>query len=367
MHTPSLAHPDLSFPEPPPATTRYALAMWVLLFASSVPAVYLSQAVGGHLDGWHTALWFIVGSYLPWVLVTSLLWALCRRWPLGMGRDVRHAGAFVLLGAVLTPLLSALGWTLGGWISQLHPFGQLPTSIEAVRAIAATALFAAPTYVAVIGIGQTLAFVRRYRRRGALLDTARQTALRQHLQHHVLFNALNAIGGLGYQRPADADRALARLADLLRDAMACPAQRALAEEVAAANDYLELQRLLRPAPLLVQWQLPAAAWQCAVPAMLLQPLLENAVRHSGWEQAEVALEIAVHARLDADVLRLSVHNRHGLAARAPAAGSGSGLRNLRERLQAMHGDRAGLHTEVDHEHYRVQLWMPVVPARAVTA
>lgn len=360
MRIVSPANVPPSPPHPPVAVLRYAVAMWALLVASSVPAVYLSQAVGGALDGWRTALWFICGSHLPWLLATPLLWALCRRWPLGMGRDLRHGLCLLLLGVLVTPLLSALGWTVGGWLSQLQPLGSLPTRAEALRAIAATALFAAPTYVAVIGLGQTLAFVRRYRRRGALLDQARQTALRQHLQHHFLFNALNAIGGLGYQRPADADRALARLSELLRDAMSCPPQRLLAEEVAAANDYLDLQRLLRDGPLTVQWQLSPAAWRCQVPALLLQPLLENAVRHSGWEQGQATLQIRVHAEVVGQQLCMVVGNACGLAARPPPPGSGTGLGNLRQRLHAGHGARASLHTQAGADDFEVRLQMPAL-------
>ncbi len=348
---------------PPVAPLRYALAMWVVLFASSVPAVYLAQTVGGEAGGWRTALWFIGGSQLPWLLATPVLWSLCRQWPLGMGRDLRHGVCLLLLGAMVTPLLSAVGWVLGGWLSQLHPWGSLPDRAAAVRAIAATALFAAPTFVAVIGLGQTLAFVGRYRRRGALLDQARQTALRQHLQHHFLFNALNAIGGLGYQRPADADRALAGLSDLLRDAMACPPQRTLAEEIAAANDYLALQRLLRGMPLTVQWRLSAEAWHCRVPSLLLQPLLENAVRHSGWEQAEVALEIDVRAAVVEHMLCLSVRNPDGLAPQGPPPGTGTGLRNLRQRLDALHGARGSVQAGRDGEHFSVHVRLPAVDAQ----
>jgi len=361
--------PADSSPSPVSQTTapipplRYALALWAVLFASSVPAVYLAQTVGGEAGGWPAALWFMAGSQLPWLLATPVLWRLCRRWPLGMGRDLRHGACLLLLGAGVTPLLSAAGWVLGSWLSQLHPWGSLPDRTAAVRAIAATALFAAPTFVAVIGLGQTLAFVQRYRRRGALLDQARQTALRQHLHHHFLFNALNAIGGLGYQRPADADRALAGLSDLLRDAMACPPQRTLAEEVAAANDYLALQRLLRGMPLTVQWRLSAEAWQCQVPSLLLQPLLENAVRHSGWEQAEAALEIDVRADVAEGVLRLSVRNPHGLAPQIPPAGTGSGLGNLRQRLDALHGARGSVQAAVEGDHFSVRLRLPAIDAQ----
>lgn len=351
-------------PDPAPATLRYALAMWLLLVASSVPAVYLSQAVGGNLGGWRTAVWFICGSHLPWLLATPALWALCRRWPLGVGRDLRHATCLLLVGVLATPLLSALGWTLGGWLSQLHPVGSLPTRATAVRAIAATALFAAPTYVAVIGLGQTLAFVRRYRQRGALLDQARHTALRQHLQHHFLFNALNAIGGVGYHRPHDADRALARLSDLLRDAMACPAQRTLAEEVAAANDYLDLQRLLHAAPLHMQWHVTGPAWRCQVPALLLQPLLENAVRHSGWEQGDAALQIEVEAELMHGVLHVAVHNHCASGAARPVPGSGTGLDNLRHRLQALHGARATLQAGAAADHFSVRVQLPALEQAA---
>lgn len=333
--------------------------MWLLLVACSAPAVYFSQDMGGALGGVRSSLRFIVGSHLPWILATPALWAVCRRWPLGLGRDTRHAGLLVLLGVAITPLLSAAGWLLGGWLGQLYPWGTLPPRATVLRAVAITALFAAPTYVAVMGIGQTLAYVSRYRRRGELLAQARQAALRQHLQHHFLFNALNAIGGLGYQRPDAADRALARLAQLLRDAMACPPTRALADEVAAANEYLELQRLLREAPLNVQWQVGGTAWRCPVPGLLLQPLLENAVRHSGWEQGDAALEIRAEASVEGGMLHLAVHNPCGLGGNAPPSGNGTGLHNLRQRLLALHGRAAMLRTDARADRFSVFLQLPM--------
>lgn len=362
LHAPSLQLPATDTQATHVSPLRFALGMWAVLIACSAPAVYFSQDMGGDLGGARAALWFIVGSYLPWVLATPLLWALCRRWPLGVGRDLQHAGGLLLVGVVATPLLSAAGWVLGGWLGELLPWGTLPARPLLVRAVGITALFAAPTFVAVIGIGQTVVFVRRYHQRGALIGQARLTALRQHLQHHFLFNALNAIGGLGYRQPDAADRALARLAQLLRDSMACPPQRALAEEVAAATEYLELQRLLRDTPLDVEWQVAGAAWRCAVPSLLLQPLLENAVRHSGWEQGSEAMHIRVEASVSNAVLHLVVRNPRGMGNAAPPSGSGTGLHNLRQRLQALHGSAATLRTDAQPQQFSVVLQLPVQAA-----
>lgn len=325
------------------------LALWGLLIATAVPAVHLSQQPGGLLP----ATLFILGAQLPWMLATPVVWAGCRRWPLP-GR--RPLFGWLLAGLLLTPLLTALGWGMGHLLLHAWQPQPLPSHAQVVRAIGITALFALPTFIAVAGVGHGLAWLQRLRAQAEALQQAREVALRQHLQHHFLFNALNAIGGLALCRPHDADAALVQLASLLRDTVSCPPQRALVAELAAAQDYIALQSLLRDEALQLQLQASAEALARVLPALLLQPLLENAVLHSGWRAGDPPLVIELWAEIESGALQLQVSNpclrvsqSHGL---------GSGLATVRRRLQDVGGS---LCTRGEGTRYRVRLTVPAQP------
>lgn len=340
-----LPAPDVPLALPRPGVVM--LVLWGLLIATAVPAVHLSQQPGGLLP----AALFILGAELPWMLATPALWAACRRWPVpGGGRLF----GWVLLGLLLTPLLTTLGWALGHLLLQLWQPRALPPVPQVLRAIGITALFALPTFIAVVGVGHGLAALQRLKAHSDALQAAREVALRQHLQHHFLFNALNAIGGLALQRPFDADAALVQLSALLRDTLTCPAQRSLADEFAAAQDYIALQSLLRDEALQLHLQADGEALAREVPGLLLQPLLENAVLHSGWQPGDAALRIDIGARVDGGDLRLQLRNP--CLRPTQTRGLGSGHASLRRRL-AMVGGR--LQAGVHGGDYQVQLCLPV--------
>ena len=346
--SPALLLPAHEAPLPLPPPHWVMLALWGLLIATAVPAVHLSQEPGGLLP----AALFILGAELPWMLATPLLWAACRRWPLS-GR--RHLGGWLALCLLLTPLLTALGWTLGHLLLQLWQGQPWPALPQVLRAIGITALFALPTFIAVAGVGHGLAGLQRLRAQSEVLQQARETALRQHLQHHFLFNALNAIGGLALQRPRAADAALAQLSSLLRDTLQCPSQRCFADELGAAQDYVALQSLLHDQEVHLHLQASADALACTVPGLLLQPLIENAVLHSGWQPDDGPLRIELRADVQDGMLDVVLFNPC-LRPRT-SDGLGTGHAATQRRL-AMKGGRLQAGSEGDG--YRARLILPEV-------
>lgn len=346
--SPALLLPAHEAPLPLPPPHWVMLALWGLLIATAVPAVHLSQEPGGLLP----AALFILGAELPWMLATPLLWAACRRWPLS-GR--RHLGGWLALCLLLTPLLTALGWTLGHMLLQLWQGQPWPVLPQVLRAIGITALFALPTFIAVAGVGHGLAGLQRLRAQSEVLQQARETALRQHLQHHFLFNALNAIGGLALQRPRAADAALAQLSSLLRDTLQCPSQRCFADELGAAQDYVALQSLLHDQEVHLHLQASADALACTVPGLLLQPLIESAVLHSGWQPDDGPLRIELRAGVEDGMLDVVLFNPC-LRPRT-SDGLGTGHAATQRRL-AMKGGRLQAGNEGDG--YRARLILPEV-------
>ena len=173
------------------------------------------------------------------------------------------------------------------------------------------------------------------------LAEARLAQLAVQLRPHFFFNVLNTISALMQLDVARADRLLSRLGDLLRGSLESTAQELvpLREEMRLLELYAQvmLERFADRATL--QWQVDENALTAAVPAFLLQPLLENAFKH-GVERTRVRVRVEVVARREAGTLILIVRNTgSGLP---EDIREGVGLRNCRERLQVIYGDAAVL-------------------------
>ncbi|HUX68331.1 MAG TPA: histidine kinase [Terriglobales bacterium] len=169
------------------------------------------------------------------------------------------------------------------------------------------------------------------------LARAELANLRLQLQPHFLFNTLNTISAAMYEDVERADAMLARLGELLRHSLAeaPPAEEVpLARELETSRLYLEIMQARFEGRLRVRYAIAAGTEAALVPPFLLQPLLENALRHGGGEAGG---EIALAARREGDALVLEVADGGGGGA-APA-GLGLGLGHTAQRLQRLYGDR----------------------------
>ncbi|HET9706997.1 MAG TPA: histidine kinase [Gemmatimonadales bacterium] len=177
------------------------------------------------------------------------------------------------------------------------------------------------------------------------LTRVRLSALEGQLRPHFLFNVLNTISSVMYEDVAAADTMLARLADLLRRTLRRPSgsEVPLAEEIETLELYLDIMRVRFAERLSVDVQVDDAVRGAAVPALVLQPLVENALRH-GDPGPGAPARIAVRARRDDGSLLLEVEdNGPGLAGtQAEAVGKGVGLANTARRLEQLYGNRQSL-------------------------
>ncbi|HZR20588.1 MAG TPA: histidine kinase [Verrucomicrobiae bacterium] len=172
------------------------------------------------------------------------------------------------------------------------------------------------------------------------LVEARLEALRMQLNPHFLFNTLHAISALIHENPAAADRVLARLSELLRLSLdqSKPQEVPLSEELAFLDRYLEIEQTRFAERLTVQKQIAAETQPALVPYLILQPLVENAIRH-GIEPREGPglLRVCAHLRDGQLVLRV-VDNGDGLGDGISRPQEGIGLSNTRARLRHLYGD-----------------------------
>lgn len=200
-------------------------------------------------------------------------------------------------------------------------------------------------YLCLVGLAQAVQVRRRLREREqqaelleGRLNQARLRALQAQLQPHFLFNSLNGIAALIRCDPARAEEMVTSLSELLRLALSRSQRQCipLRDELEFLDRYLEIQQMRFGERLRVERELAAETLDCLVPSLLLQPLVENAVRH-GLEPAPHPGVLRIAARVDGARLHLTVtDNGVGLGA-GSQAGTGLGVASVRERLAALYG------------------------------
>ncbi len=210
------------------------------------------------------------------------------------------------------------------------------------------ARFNIPIYWVIVSIAHALTYYRRSeeRERKALelearLSDAKLQALRMQLHPHFLFNTLNAISTLVHKNPQAADEMIGNLSELLRATLDTAQQEIpLRQELEFLERYLEIQQARFGEHLRVEKHIDAAALDAAVPTLILQPLVENAIRHGIEPQLRPGV-IQVEAKVDNGALKLAVRD-NGAGMKQPGGNEGVGLANTRSRLQQLYGSEARL-------------------------
>jgi signal transduction histidine kinase len=207
-------------------------------------------------------------------------------------------------------------------------------------------------YLGLLALAHATVFHRRSRERGqqaallsSRLNQARLRALQAQLQPHFLFNALNGIATLVRDDPAAAQDMLASLSELLRLGLnqSERQQIPLREEIEFVDRYLEIQQMRFGERLRVEKQFEPAALDCVVPALLLQPLVENAIQH-GIEPSPNAGLVRIRAACSGGQIVLSVEDDGAGLPAGQGDGAwglplGVGLSNVRERLESLYPGR----------------------------
>ena len=206
--------------------------------------------------------------------------------------------------------------------------------------------------------------VQEQERRAAELavqaQEAQVRALRYQINPHFLFNTLNAIAALIRDAPAKAEDMVVQLSDFFRRSLAVNPMEdvTLSEEVELQRLYLEIERTRFPDRLRFAVALDPGSADARVPPLLLQPLVENAVKH-GVARSEAPACIRIRARLDGPVLEIVVENDAKAGGAAPA-GEKVGLRNVAERLRSRYGAEASLTSgEIAEGGFRNTLRIPL--------
>ena len=187
--------------------------------------------------------------------------------------------------------------------------------------------------------------------------TARLAELQSRIRPHFLFNTLNTALALVRVDPARAEGVLEDLAELFRVALTDIGESVtLGEEVELAQRYLAIEQVRFGQRLNVSWEIDAAANAARVPPLILQPLVENAVRH-GVEPAGEGGTIRIRTRVKLGRVLLTIVN--SVPATPSRPGNGMALKNVRDRLHLMHDMAAQFETRREGDLFRVQMVVPL--------
>jgi two-component system LytT family sensor kinase len=326
---------------------------WLFVSAISVlQTMWIADSPGQRIDVWVVIAWQSA-YFLAWIPFTIGVWQFTRGWlPDRFGGWPRlllaHLPVAIVVVFAQTALVVLLTRLLGAEMGESRN-GMPETFMQQVRSRLNLQLM---IYSAIAGTGAALTLYERYQERQvaaarlqADLTAARLQALRGHLQPHFLFNSLHSIAALARAGDtAGVVRLTAALSDLLRHVLdAGDRHTSLAEELQIVERYLEIQRARFADRLEVTVDLAPEVADARVPLLIVQPLVENAVRHGLTPRVREG-SLMVRAVRDNGLVRIEVEDTGvGLAPgwRLQDA-TGTGLRNLASRLAAEFGDAAAL-------------------------
>jgi two-component system LytT family sensor kinase len=345
--------------------SREPRALWLILIAiCAAYAVFASSVSVGYtaifgLSRWSqkpdtTAIFpfLVLINLVTWVgyaLWIPLIFGLGRRFRFGRDRWKAALVLHVPASLVITTLHLMM---VGTWRYYLQGVrGGNPELITTLYdAFFRTVDQTLPLYWAIIGLQHAVDYSRQARARelrAARLETrlieSQMQALHQQLHPHFLFNTLHAISSLVHRDPDKADLMIERLSDLLRITLRkVGAQEVeLAEELEYLRAYLDIEQVHFGPRLRIEYRIDAAALDVMVPTLILQPLVENSIRH-GLEPLVRGGTLTIDAQADGDTLWLRVRDDGAGFAKDRPRRDGLGLTNTKSRLDRLYGEQAAL-------------------------
>ncbi|MDX2185586.1 MAG: histidine kinase [Opitutaceae bacterium] len=323
------------------------LLFWTLVGFAFASQFYLSSSLLGRAVTWSQAVSYSLADWYVWAILSWPILVLARRWPPESPRPWRVAGihlcAALLVSVSYVALRSLVALVLGALSGEDVTFGEVFRPL-----LFKTFPFNLLVYGVIVSISHAIDYYRKYHDRTihALelerhLTEARLQALLHQLKPHFLFNTLNGIASLMHRDVELADRMLVRLGEILRITMNQQARAftRLRDEIAFIEKYLEIERIRFGKRLVVEYAIDPRTEELALPSLLLQPLVENAIKHGiepharpGWIRVMSTLtpggELEIVVTDSGDGLQDSVPRREGI-----------GTANTRQRLRETYGDR----------------------------
>ncbi|WP_395407331.1 sensor histidine kinase [Pseudoduganella sp. UC29_106] len=342
------------------ALTSRGAALYLLVW------LLLGAGLGGVVAVMAPGPWvYAMVLMIPATLVFSVgagfsAYYLCRSNPLG-----ERSPAAILLSLSTAAVLAGFMWVgiLQGWNAVGSVFGTAVTVSPSLTAL----LFALGVllYGLLVAVNYLVAEASRARnaeRRELesklMARDAELRMLRTQIDPHFLFNSLNSISALTSMDPKGAREMTLRLSDFFRQSLGMDAHRkvTLEQEMALNRHFLAIEKVRFGERLVHEEAIEKGARDCLVPPMIVQPLVENAVKHGIGQLPEGGL-VLVAAWRSGSRLKITVSN--AMDEGAPARrGNGLGLRNVRERLSCAYGHEASVEWKKEDGRFIVEITMP---------
>ncbi|HUB80669.1 MAG TPA: histidine kinase [Bryobacteraceae bacterium] len=334
------------------------LAAWIPVLAL---LVYVMWASGG--IGWLDATVVLAPSCLIYAFACLSPWYICGTLPLGADRWQSLAITFGMASTMGSLVLVGGAWLTASAVAETGKMAGIEQRLHGHLALlfgmgVLLYLLSAGLHYAALAVEASHEAERQAAEARTLAREAELQSLRNQLNPHFLFNSLHSISALATQDGARAREMCVRLADFLRSSLGLGSQEniPLREELALARSYLEVEQVRFGERLRVVEDVAAACQECSVPPLLLQPLVENAIKHG------------VAGMLEGGAIRLTVEQTDGAVSITVENGFdpdmamprklGIGLSHVRRRLEVRYGEQASFDAGVFGNVYRVVLRFP---------
>jgi sensor histidine kinase YesM len=356
-----------------PLLARPARLLLVLALAalSGVPLAWMLRLL--ETRPWPAALAFAVPLQIFTTFIVLSAWWVCRRHPLsGVQGAALWKAVFAQLAAALqTSVVRVALGAFWGVALQRWVYSAGLSRDALIQDLLVLLVTGVPFYLlSAVAHYLYLAFEASHEAERRMLETqvgareAELRALRAQLNPHFLFNSLNSINALVGSDPEGARRMCEGLGDFLRRTLALGARDevTLGEELALVDRYLGIEQVRFGDRLRIERAVEPAAAACHVPPLLLQPLVENAIKH-GIQDCVAGGVIRIEAKRAGEALRVSVENP--VDPDAPLRrGEGVGLENVRRRLEVFGARESQLTASRQGDVFRVLLTLPAVDGEA---
>jgi two-component system sensor histidine kinase AlgZ len=299
---------------------------------------------------------------VPLVLMLAVAclgpWYVCRSLPLDSTRQAKllstHLIAAIFISAIVPGVARLVAAALDGFLPNLSP------RLRSVLPVLSGMVFL--IYLLSVALHYALLAVESSRQAELLSREAELKALKAQVNPHFLFNCLNSISALTTTDAAKAREMCIRLSDFLRISLRLGERISipLAEELTLTRTYLEVEQVRFGARLRISQDFDAACTDCEVPPLLVQPLVENAIKH-GIAMLVEGGEISIVGRRLPKFISVVVENPFDPDAPATRR-NGFGLISVRNRLHARYGNTARMDIQVEDHRYRVALTLPYDPS-----
>lgn len=313
------------------------LAFWIFLSLLFTPQTYIINLRAPTPLSWWQAFAANSVIFCIWACLTPFVLRLGQRFPLERPHLWRNALVLFPLSfpfsALHIMLVYAVNSIFLAWSGEYRP------PVPVLGLIVGYGATNVMVYWGVIAVSQALIYFSRYREREKSLAQAQLQSLKTQLNPHFLFNTLNVISELVYENAGEADETIGKLSELLRmslktgQAQEIPLRR----ELQFARKYLEIQQTLLQDRLHVEWRIAPETYAACVPNMILQPLVENSIKHGIAPRRRGGNIIIESIRQDTNLVLRVADDGIGLKNDNMNETGGIGLANTTTRLRHLYG------------------------------